>query len=839
MAKQEEVKPNPLSLQKSYQPVLVTGDNLLKDYSEGFERKYSQDDNQKARDLSLQIKKNCTLKTFPESRNIIINVHGINGEIAINGSSNGETYHPAFIASQIEVESSKEWPLVLDIYACHIGMGISSEKKSKDKDKSEEIYKDEYEERYKKELPNNCFVILNGGNKESLGELSAQEVERVIDEKDYQKDVPIRYVRKIFHDPQTIKLVYKNEKGKTSFFKHSALKLEDGQKATIKNIKDWTIAGANKFKEDFLREIDDVKEQERIRSELEDEIARLSAKLNDEEVQKLAEKTLLMEACRGKEKRVEHYLTEDFNPNCYTLKRKVTPLHLAVQEGHIKTVETLLSYDEVNINQAYDIGETPISIAVKNGNIKIVKMLLIAASKKGDKEVVEMILNNGFDPNQIIFNTVERILPTVLQKKYEEIAEMLLMTAIQKGYKEIVETLLNNGTDLNQAILNIEETPFLITTKKDYKEIAEMLLITAIQKGYKEVVKILLNEGVNPNLAISNTGELPLCLAVREGQKEIVEILLNEEANPSQAILNTEETPFYIAAKEGKKEIIEMLLEKEADPNQMILMAKETPFFIAVKNGHEEVVKILLNERVDINLVCGIDEYSPLAIASQNGHTKIVEMLLEKGADPKVCTDDRCTPLYLAAQNGHTKIVEMLLTREVDINPACEIYRCTPLFIAIQKGHIEVAKMLLEKKADPDKTREIDECSPIFIATQTGNKKIVEMLLVKGANPNQARKDKCTPVITAIFDKKIEIALLLIEKVDLDKNKWQDRTLEELIQAVITDEVQQKELLKAVQKEEKNKIDLKKILKKKLPLVLKSLSLKFQQLIKNKYHNKT
>ena len=89
--------------------------------------------------------------------------------------------------------------------------------------------------RYKKELPNNCFVILNGGNKESLTELTTQEVERVIDEKDYQKDAPIRYVRKIFHDPQTIKLVYKNEKGKTSFFKHSALKLEDGQKATIED----------------------------------------------------------------------------------------------------------------------------------------------------------------------------------------------------------------------------------------------------------------------------------------------------------------------------------------------------------------------------------------------------------------------------------------------------------------------------------------------------------------------------------------------------------------------------------------------------------------------------
>ena len=132
-------------------------------------------------------------------------------KIGTDGFYDSKSYHPAFIASQIEVESSKEWPLVLDIYACHIGTGISSEKKDEDEDKNE------YEEIYKKELPNNCFVILNGGNKESIGELNAQEVERVIDEKDYQKAVPIRFVRKIFHNPETIKLVYKDETGKTSF----------------------------------------------------------------------------------------------------------------------------------------------------------------------------------------------------------------------------------------------------------------------------------------------------------------------------------------------------------------------------------------------------------------------------------------------------------------------------------------------------------------------------------------------------------------------------------------------------------------------------------------------
>ena len=432
MAKQEEAKPNPLSLQKaltSYktdQLVLVTSDKFLKDYSEDFETKYSQYDSWDIRDLSLQVQTNCTLETFPKlNRNIIINVHGSGGEIRIDGSLYGKSYHPIFIASKVQVKLSKEWPLVLDIYACQIGMGISSEKKDK-----------KYEDKYRKELPNNCFVILNGGNKESLGELNAQEVERVIDEKDYQKNAPIRYIRKIFHNPETIKLVYKDETGKTSFFKHSALKLEDGQKATIEIIKEWIIEGANKFKEDFLKEIDDVKEQERIKSELEDEIARLTAELNREKIIKLAEKTLLMEADRGKAKRVEHYLVKPFNPNCYTLKAKETPLYLAVDKGDIKTTKTLLSCYEVDVNQVNYEGVSP----------------LFKASQKGYTEIFEMLLKNKANPNLAI--TSDGCTPFFM--------------ATQKGHIEIVKMLLDAGVNPNLARSNDGCSPFFMAAQNGH-----------------------------------------------------------------------------------------------------------------------------------------------------------------------------------------------------------------------------------------------------------------------------------------------------------------------------------------------------------------------------------
>ena len=82
-----------------------------------------------------------------------------------------------------------------------------------------------------------------------------------------------------------------------------------------------------------------------------------------------------MEAHRGKAKRVEHYLTEDFNPNC-TLKTKSTPLHLAAQKIHIEVVKVLLK-NGTNPNLARsDDGCTPLYMATQYGDIESFKLLL-------------------------------------------------------------------------------------------------------------------------------------------------------------------------------------------------------------------------------------------------------------------------------------------------------------------------------------------------------------------------------------------------------------------------------------------------------------------------------
>ena len=65
--------------------------------------------------------------------------------------------------------------------------------------------------------------------------------------------------------------------------------------------------------------------------------------------------------------------------------------------------------------------------------------------------------------------------------------------------------------------------------------------------------------------------------------------------------------------------------------------------------------------------------------------------------------------------------------------------------------------------------------------TQNGDIKLVKILLENEADPNLAcTDDECTPIMMAIYKQNIEITKLLIEKTDLDKNIWKDKTVEVL-----------------------------------------------------------
>ena len=116
------------------------------------------------------------------------------------------------------------------------------------------------------------------------------------------------------------------------------------------------------------------------------------------------------------------------------------------------------------------------------------------AIKKGNQEMVKILIENGADINTI-------------NKK----GDTPLTYAIQKGSKKMTRVLIEQGADIN-AMGKDGYTP----------------LTYAIQKGNKEIMKMLLESGVDVNKK-DGIGNTPISLAIKKGKFSISYLLIKRK----------------------------------------------------------------------------------------------------------------------------------------------------------------------------------------------------------------------------------------------------------------------------------------------------------------------
>ena len=141
-----------------------------------------------------------------------------------------------------------------------------------------------------------------------------------------------------------------------------------------------------------------------------------------------------------------------------------TPLHSAAFHGHKDVVQLLLDRGS-DPNKANVGGQTPLHYA----------------AMKGHKDVVQLLLDRGADPN-----------------KANEGGWTPLHEAAQNGHTVVLQLLLDRGADLNKA----NESGFTP-------------LYTAAFAGHKYVVKLLLDRGADPDLT-NDDGNTPLEMAHKD-----------------------------------------------------------------------------------------------------------------------------------------------------------------------------------------------------------------------------------------------------------------------------------------------------------------------------------
>lgn len=251
------------------------------------------------------------------------------------------------------------------------------------------------------------------------------------------------------------------------------------------------------------------------------------------------------------------------NPNTKKVKENLDKkLYKAIENNNFKEVKSLISKG-VNVNQIISI-ETP---DISNKGTPI-----IFASILGNKDIVELLIENGADINSKVTNGAHT-------------GYTPLMFASWFGNKEIVELLIKNRADLNSKSLFGAHMGYTA-------------LMLSSASGQKDIPSLLIESGadVNNSKEFQNS-QTALMWASMYGHKELVELLISKGSDiNTQAFEGRSNglTALMFASGGNRKEIVELLLSKGADINIKNKDGKTASDF-ALENGFKEISDLIKN----------------------------------------------------------------------------------------------------------------------------------------------------------------------------------------------------------------------------------------------------
>jgi ankyrin repeat protein len=222
------------------------------------------------------------------------------------------------------------------------------------------------------------------------------------------------------------------------------------------------------------------------------------------------------------------------SPNAVTLLYGRSPLHLAVDAGHLACAQTLLSLPGISVNVRNSWGFTPLMLAASSGKLLFVHLLVKAsgieinaahedggtaltwAVRSGQTEAVKLLLGlSGINVNAKDVN-----------------GSTPLIHATYGGHTEVVQQLLH-ARDLD---VNIAATAATFDGIHKF-DVGSTALMIASHRGHVDIVKHLLEApGIDLNVVSAGPrqGHTALSYAFAYGRTEIVDLLLASLGSTSQ-----------------------------------------------------------------------------------------------------------------------------------------------------------------------------------------------------------------------------------------------------------------------------------------------------------------
>ncbi|XP_033217235.1 ankyrin-1-like [Belonocnema kinseyi] len=416
-------------------------------------------------------------------------------------------------------------------------------------------------------------------------------------------------------------------------------------------------------------------------------------------------------------------------------------------------------------------------IMIHGTNLEDINTLLHAALIMKQKEIVQVLLNHGFDANA---DNESRRKPIYYAYKYNDL--------------DVCKHLLAHGVCINSKI------------NHDFN-----LLHMAVENRDEKFVRFVLNQGADVN-ATTNDNSTSLHIASRNGCERIVKLLLKHNADVHIKD-NKGFTSLHEASKQGNERIVKLLLRKGSDVDA-ITHCMSTSLHFAVLYSQDSVLPLLLKYGANVNAKDSKNK-SALCYAADVGNTFAARLLLNKNIDFNEKSHKLAICLaVLGNLVEHNNIVEMFLFRGFTITPQdfnefqipehlhskyisdCHreeyvtilknllqrepstngFFEYQVLRHSIEKGFLKIVKDML--RYDVNINVPLEECCTLLhIAVKNGQIWIAEELLKRGANPNGIDIRGRTPLHTSVLSNFTEVVAFFIKyKVDLEARDEDGKT---------------------------------------------------------------
>jgi ankyrin repeat protein len=386
------------------------------------------------------------------------------------------------------------------------------------------------------------------------------------------------------------------------------------------------------------------------------------------------------------------------------------------------------------------------------------KGALLAAIRKGNPKIVELLLDHGADPNPssssssqnpwgdsllnaAAFSGNDKVMRILLNKCADSFTandygnalthavywgHLIIFKLLQDRTAVTYQNLLMSDTLLESLQVGREQAVAYLLDQMDVTDFqgnptqAHKLLMTAIQLGNSEIVKILLAKGTNP-LWKSDTTDTALHLAAFRGHHEIVRMLLNSEGTNIESRSRYGETALQISAGRGHEQVVRLLLEEGADANATAYEGR-TALEAAAVGDHLATFNLLLEKEASLGSMKWLKQ-ALATLGGAAGYKPMIDRLVELGLSISYRDGDGNSVLSLIVISvsnynpyNRTEFLRAVLDKKPDLE--ARNYRGrTALHHAVGDSQLGVSTLLLDAGANIE-ARTAHGSTPLTLASE-------------------------------------------------------------------------------------------------------------------------